>query len=100
MEKIKIMLMQDAYVCCGEYRLHTEDGAPSIYVLRDWYEASAADEAGNEYMVYWKIRSDYDPETMEEDSACQWGSPVEIIRQDNGANVTDEAEIIDDGWNY
>lgn len=100
MRSIRIMLTQDAYVCTGEYRLHTEDGAPSIYVLYDWYEASAADAAGNEYTVYWKIRSNYDPETMEECDACDWDHPVEIIRQDNGANVTDEAEIIDDGWNY
>lgn len=100
MEKIKIMLTQDAYPCSGEYRLHTEDGAPSIYVLRDWYEASAADAAGNTYTVVWKIRGDYDPETMEECDACDWDNPEEVKRDEDGANVTDEAEIIDDGWNY
>lgn len=91
--KKKIKLTQEAYACSGERRLHTMDGAGSIYALLEWYEASAEDADGNTYTVVWNLREDYDPETMEEDSACRWDTPCEVMRDGDGANVTDEVEI-------
>lgn len=93
---INIRLTQDAYVCGGngcEYRLHTDTGAPSIYVLYDWYEAAAVDADGNEYLVVWSLRRGYNPEIQDESDACDWDSPAEIIRLDTGDNVTSYAKI-------
>lgn len=83
---MKIRLTQDAYISSGEYRLHTEDGKPSIYVLREWYEAAATDEDGNDYLVVWRI----DPDDSD---ACDWDTPAEITQLSTGGNVTRTAKI-------
>jgi hypothetical protein len=97
MKKIEIKA-NEAYICGGngcEYRLHTDSGKPSIYVLRDWYEADGTDKDGNEYRIVWALRKGFDPATNPDESeACDWDSPAEVIRLDDGANVTDRAEII------
>lgn len=90
---ININLTQDAYISSGERRLHTDSGKPSAYVLRDWYEAAATDADGNKYNVIWTIRDDWDNESGDESDACDWDNPAEIIRLDDGANVTDRAKI-------
>lgn len=88
-----IKITQDACICSGEYRLHTDDGKPSICALSDWYEASATDDNGAEYRVIWRIRVDYDSTCGDESDACDWSEPAEIIRLDDGANVTDSVQI-------
>lgn len=94
MKKINITLAQDAYICGGEYRLHTDSGAPAIGVLYNWYEAIGTDSDGNEYRVVWSIRDGYDIDTdTDESNACNWDAPEEVIRLDDGANVTAYAEI-------
>lgn len=91
---MKITLKQDAYICSGGYRLHTDSGKPSISVLNEWYEASATDAAGNDYMVIWRVKPDFDAATNPDESdACDWDSPAEIMRLDDGANVTGAAVI-------
>ena len=90
---IKINLTQDAYINNGEYRLHTDSGKPSTWMLCDWYEAAATDNDGNEYRVIWAIRDDWDAESGDESDACDWDNPTEIIRLDTGDNVTSRAKI-------
>ena len=90
----KIKLTQDAYICSGEYRLHTDDGKPSIAVLSAWYEAMAEDAEGNEYLVVWAVKQGFDAATNPDESdACDWDNPEEIMRQDTGENVTGSVEI-------
>lgn len=90
---IKINLTQDAYINSGECRLHTDSGKPSAWVLRDWYEATAADSDGNKYCIIWALRDDWDAESGDESDACDWDNPAEIIRLDTGDNVTSRAKI-------
>lgn len=92
MENIILALIQDAYICGGEYRLHTDDGKPSACVLHNYYTATAIDADGNNYAVYWEISNDYNPAENDESSACDWDSPVEIIT-DAGEIVTDRTKI-------
>lgn len=92
---MKLILIQDAYIQSGEYRLHTDEGKPSIYVLKNWYEAYATDADDNKYLIIWKIKPDFDIATNpDEYEACNWNTPEEIIQLDTGKNVTDQAEII------
>lgn len=93
-----IKITQDATICGyngAEYRLHTEDGKPSVYVIRDnWYEATAQDADGNEYLIVWTIREDFDINAdTDESNACDWDNPEEVIRLDDGANVTNSVVI-------
>lgn len=90
---IKIRLTQNAYINSGEYRLHTDSGKPSAYVLREWYEAAATDNSGKKYYVFWAIRDDWDANSGDESDACDWDNPAEIIRLDTGDNVTSRAKI-------
>lgn len=91
---IIVNLTQDPYINSGEYRLHTDDGKPSIYVLHEWYAAAATDENRNEYLIIWRVREDFNAdENPDESNACDWDNPAEIIRLDNGANVTGRAKI-------
>ena len=94
---MKIRLAQDAHIegyNGAEYRLHTDDGKPSIYVIRDnWYEATATDDNGNEYLVVWRIKEDFDVnENPDESDACNWDEPAEIINIETGKPVTAEIE--------
>ena len=71
----KINLTQAAYRCGGSIRLN---GGRSAEVLYDWYEAQGYDDDGLEYMVIWDLLPDYDPETVEEEVACDWDNPTEV----------------------
>lgn len=63
----------------GEYRLHTEEGTPSVYVLSgSWYEAQGEDERGERYRIYWTIRDGYNAAEDDEDDACDWANPVAV----------------------
>ena len=44
------------------------------------YEAAATDMAGNLYTVTWGIREGYDPETEQEDMACDWDNPDSVTK--------------------
>lgn len=91
---ISVNLTQDPYINSGEYRLHTDNGKPSIYVLYEWYAAAATDENKNEYLIIWRVREDFNAdENPDESDACDWDDPAEIIRLDDGENVTDRAKI-------
>lgn len=94
---MKIRLTQEAHIegyKGAEYRLHTDDGSESIYVIRDnWYEATATDDNGNEYLVVWILREDFDVnENSDESDACNWDEPEEIINIETGKPVTAEIE--------
>ena len=80
----KLTLTQHPYINGGE--VHN-----SIYVLRDWYEAEAVDDNGNEYRVIWTIDN---PDVEDESDACDWGNPWAIIHLDTGRDVADQCEII------
>lgn len=95
---IKIRLTQDAHIegyKGAEYRLTTDAGKPSAYVIRDnWYEATATDKDDNMYLVVWRIKDGFDVyNDPDESDACNWDEPAEIIRLDTGENVTDRAKI-------
>ena len=95
---IQIKLTQDPHVEGGyygaHYRLHTDDGKASIVVLApNWYEASAVGDDGNGYLVVWSVRDDFDFEVEnDEENACDWDNPMEILNLDTGLPV--QAEII------
>lgn len=94
---MKIRLTQDAHIegyKGAVYRLHTDDGKPSIYVIRDsWYEATASDDNGNEYSVVWRIKEDFDAATNPDESdACNWDEPAEIVSVETGKPITAEIE--------
>ena len=94
---MKIRLTQDAHIegySGAEYRLHTDDGKPSIYVIRDnWYEATATDENGNAYRIVWRVREDFDVnENPDESDACDWDAPAEINSIETGKPVKAEIE--------
>jgi hypothetical protein len=56
----------------------------------EWYEASAEDEQGNIYKVLWEIRTDYDYNTENEDSICNWYTPFAILDENgNHLNIDD-----------
>ena len=92
--QIHIVLTDEAYPCAGEYRLHTDDGKPSICVLNKWYEAHAADKFDNEYRVIWRIRDDYDEETDDAEYACDWDSPAEVVGLWKGGEIVTEKVIL------
>lgn len=61
-----------------------------IYKLTEWYEASATDEAGNQYRVIWEITS---PDEEDASYACNWDAPWAVLDEHND-NVADSVEII------
>ena len=90
---MKINLTQNAYAAGTYYRLPTEDGEASIYAMQgNWYEASAEDEEGNEYLVMWDILDDWDGE--DEGDACNWDHPAAVVQLDPWRDVTAQAEIV------
>lgn len=89
MKKIEIKLTQDAYI-----NLATNNWSSEHTLQEDYeYKAGAVDEQGNTYIVYWDIREDYDQEIMEEDMACDWDEPREVI-DDYGNDVTDSVVLV------
>lgn len=90
---MKINLTQNAYPAGTFYRLPTEDGEASIYAMQgNWYEASAKDEQGNEYLVMWDILTDWDGE--DGGDACNWDHPTAVVQLDPWRDVTDKIEAV------
>ena len=88
-----IKLKENPHISGPTYRLPTEDGHDSIYVLEgSWYEAPAVDADGNAYTVLWKILPDWDNE--DESSACDWHKPVAIVQEAPWRDVTKIAELV------
>lgn len=85
----KLTLTQDAYydgTADDFLNLSTADGKESLkWIQGPWYTASAKDEDGNDYQVYWKCRDDFDPETdyWDEGDACDWDNPIQVFGYDN-----------------
>jgi len=96
MSKLRIKLIEQAHIegyKGAEYRYTTPEGKASALVIRDnWYAAKALDENWNVYGVVWEIKAGWDPERdTDEENACEWDSPAEIISYSTGKPV--EAEI-------
>lgn len=78
---MKIKLTQNACSAGTYYRLPTEDGEESTCAMQgNWYEASAKDDDGNEYIVFWDILPDWDGE--DEGDACDWDLPTAVVQLD------------------
>lgn len=85
---IKLTLTQDAYydgTADDFLNLSTADGKESLkWIQGPWYTASAKDEDGNEYQVYWKCRDDFDPNTDEDEGdAFVLYDPIQVFDYDN-----------------
>lgn len=96
MTNLKIKLIENAHIegyKGAEYRYTTQEGKASAMVIRDnWYAAEAVDKDGNMYGVVWEIKAGWDPEKdTDEENACEWEKPSEIISYSTGKPV--EAEI-------
>lgn len=76
---LALRLTESAFVTSGEHRITLPSDRPSIDVLYTWYEASAVDAAGKCYTVVWAIRDGFDLESRDEDDACEWANPLEIL---------------------
>ena len=83
-----IKLTQEAYANGGSVRA----GGNSICELKEWYEAAAEDEDGNEYRVIWALSDDYVPEEQDESDACDWSTPWAIL-DECYCNVSDSVVI-------
>ena len=88
----RIKLTQNAYYVGGEYRLHTEGGDLSKTVLNGYYTASAVDEEGNEYSIYWSIANREAFDAGDED-CCNWENPEEVYSWEDKKPIN--AEIIE-----
>ncbi len=96
--KITIKLIRNAYAVDDTLRLPTEDGKPSIYVLEGArYQAEAVDGDGNEYLITWSVRPEWqawaDEQSrggcsVDEGDACDWERPANIIRLEPWTDVT------------
>lgn len=63
---LKLTLDQDAYIT----GTHEEP----------YFEAQAHDEQGNEYMVTWYPKSDWDESDIDASDACDWDNPDEVSK--------------------
>lgn len=63
---IKLILDQDAYITGA----HEEP----------YFEAQAHDEQGNEYMVTWYPKSDWNESDIDASDACDWDNPDEVTK--------------------
>ena len=63
---IKLVLDQDAYIT----GTHEEP----------YFEAQAHDEQGNEYMVTWYPKADWDKSEIDASDACDWDNPDEVTK--------------------
>ncbi len=88
---LEIRLTQPAWYMGGYYRLHTDDGKPSVTVLHEYYTAQAVDNADNDYDVYWSISNRRAFEAGSVD-CCDWDNPDEIYSWHDSKPVT--AKII------
>lgn len=63
---IKLILDQDAYIT----GIHEEP----------YFEAQAHDEQGNEYMVTWYPKADWNESDPDAGDACDWDNPDEVTK--------------------
>lgn len=63
---LKLTLDQDAYISGS----HEEP----------YFEAHAHDKQGNEYMVTWYPKSDWDESEIDASDACDWDNPDEVSK--------------------
>lgn len=85
--KMEIRLTQNAYPSGTFCRLPTEDGKPSIYAMQgNWYQASAVDDDGNEYTVFWNTLDNWNGE--DEEDACDWDHPTAVVQDNPWRDVT------------
>ena len=93
---MKIRLTQDAYIdgYNGAFlREYDKNGTALATGLWDsWYTATAKDDKGNAYIVFWAIVPEWNPEEDDESDACDWDNPYMILDGD-GKNVTAKADI-------
>lgn len=91
-----ITLIQEAYLTGAYLRLPTEDGQASVFAMEgNWYEATAVDDDGNEYLVLWEIRDSVDINTLDDESdACDWENPVAVVQLDPWRDVTSKVTEI------
>lgn len=97
----EIKLIQNPYICGYEgafCREVSEDGKDlATGVWNNWYEATAEDEAGNQYQVYWKINDDFDVHDgySPESDACDWENPWMVLEigTGNDKNVVSQVKI-------
>lgn len=62
-------------------------------IWNNWYTAAAEDSEGNGYMVYWKLREDFNPAKDEDEGdACKWDEPYMVLDEDY-KNVIDSVEL-------
>lgn len=79
----EIRLINDAWYNCGNCRIPTEEGKPSIYELNAWYEADGEDAEGNYYNIIYKI---INPDAEAEEDTYDWDDPFAVI-DSNGCLV-------------
>lgn len=94
----KIKLTDDAQICGydgAEHRLHTPKGKASAWVLRDtWYQATAQDADGTLYEIVWAICEGWNPnEDTDQENACDWEHPAEVLNLNTGKPVAAEIEF-------
>lgn len=63
---IKLILDQDAYIT----GTHSEP----------YFEAQAHDKQGNEYMVAWYPKADWNESEIDASDACDWDNPDEVTK--------------------
>lgn len=90
---MKIRLTQEAEIegYDGAFlRYVSSDGKESARGIRDtWFEATATNENGDDYRVFWKLKDDFDIESEHDyEYACDWYRPYMIL-DDDGKNVID-----------
>lgn len=95
---MKIRLIEEAHIegyKGAEYRYTTTNGKASAWVIRDnWYTAEAADENGTHYQVVWEIKENWNPdEDTDQENACDWEHPAEVLNLDTGKPVAAEIEF-------
>ena len=68
--------------------LRKGDSAEGLW--NNWYEASATDEDGNTYTVYWAITGDINDEDASDH--CDWDTPY-MVTDEDGHIVKEAIEI-------
>lgn len=95
----EIKLTQSPYICGYEgafCREVSEDGKDlATGVWGNWYEATAEDESGNQYQVYWIINDGFDIKCGDEADACNWEKPWMVLEigTENDKNVVNQVKI-------
>jgi len=81
MEKIKLELTQEAYLCSNGNN--------------QWYEAHAIDWNRNDYIVFWEIKDDFNTRTDDDESyACDWDYPSKVTDENGTVLPLSNYEVI------